>query len=215
MAKMFSKVGSIHNATEFSGNLTMKIVVYPSSIFVKFSNTINDVDYTGLRITNGSFGSFYFDDSRTYLTMGDTNIDISKEQAIMIAKDYVLNNFSFNGAIVHDLNVTSVGTVQLTTRVDNPTGDYINGTISPYWYISVNVENMPRDGLEGVIVEVSANDGTVIAPRPFGGPPNTSQLLLGYFWSIFGEVGSFLLIAVGVVLIVMGILSYIGRKQRV
>jgi hypothetical protein len=213
MANLLSRVGSIHNATEFSGNITMKIAFYtPNSIFIKFSNTINDVDYTGLRITYGSYGSFYFDDSRTYQTIGDTNISISKEQAITIAEDYVRFNFSYNRDTVHDLNVTGVGTVQLTSRI-NPGDDYVNGTLSPYWYIFVNVNSVPSDGVRGVIVHVSANDGTVIAPELFGDPLSIGQFFPINFSLLFVEVCSVLAIVAGLVLIITGIVLH-RRKNR-
>lgn len=164
----------------------MKTVIYsPSYVVVKFSATFNDVDYTGLSLTFGSGSAIYFDDSRAYDTIGDTIINISKEQAIAIAEDYVRFNYSY----VHDfgngtkltgsgLNVTGVGIVQLGTRVFNPNDNVtiLNQTLSPYWYIQVNVNNLPAPGLKGVIVQVSANDGTVVSPILFGG-----ALILAHF----------------------------------
>jgi hypothetical protein len=89
MINLLGKVSSVKNTTDFSGNLTFKIVAYsPSYVVYKFTNTFHDVAYTGLSITFGS-SIFFFDDSRAYKTIGDTNIYVSKDEAISIAEDYV------------------------------------------------------------------------------------------------------------------------------
>jgi hypothetical protein len=184
MINLLGKVNSVRNATDFSGNLTFKMVVYsPSYVICKFTNTFYDVAYTGLSITLGSI--FFFDDSRAYKTIGDTNIYVSKEEAISIAEAYVKNysttkSFS-NGTKItlSNLNVSGVGPIILSTLVSSSSDSQTeieNTPLSPYWYIQVNVNNVYN--LKGVAVSVSATDGKVasstLVANPyfyFGDPP--------------------------------------------
>lgn len=226
MANMLRNVGSQRNATEFSGNLTLKIVVYtPSHIVYKFSNTFNDVDYTGLSLTFGSGSAIYFDDSRAYKTIGDTSINISKDEAITIAENYVRNNtyvHNFgNGTklTVSNLNVTGVGTVRLGSHIFNPNGNIttVNSTLSPYWYVQVNVSNLPAPGLIGVAVQVSANDGTVVSPILVGKPFDIMKFFPqpNPFASIYiAEILSIIAIFAGAIFVIIGVLMLVSKRKH-
>jgi hypothetical protein len=172
MVTLLENVGSVKNATQASGNLSLKIFVNNGYTTYTFRNTINGVDYTGVSLTFFS-DSVSFSDSRTYQTIGDTSINVSKEQAIKLAENYV-GNYSYkttfeNGTTitVTNLNVTGIRSISLGTYVFNPNSDNfssVNSVLTPYWYVEVNVGNMIPSGLSGVDVEVSANNGTVVSP---------------------------------------------------
>lgn len=220
MANLLRQVGSVRNAIEFSGNLTFKIVVYsPTYTVYKFSNTYNGVDYTGLSITfSGRY--IYFDDSRAFKTIGDTTIYVSREEAISIAEDFV-RNYSYthtfsNGTkeTVSNLNVTGVGTVSLGTRVYNPNDNFTiieNAPLSPYWYIQVNVTNMPK--LAGIAVSVSATDGTVASSILVGKPLNFSPVTQ-YVFVYFAELLSTSAIILGVLLVIVSIFKVVNKRKQ-
>ena len=166
----------------------------------KFSNTFSGVDYTGLSLTfSGNY--FYFADSRMTKTIGDTNIYVSKDEAIKIAEDYV-RNYSYtrqfsNGTkvTVSNLNVTGVGTVSLGTRVYNPNVNmtaFENAPLSPYWYIQVNVNNIAN--FAGIAVSVSATDGTVASSIHVGKPIDLSSLNRVVFISILEALSTLIII---------------------
>jgi hypothetical protein len=219
MIKLLENVGSQRNATETSGNLTLRISVLSYYTEYRFSNTFNGVDYTGLTLTFSKIGYVYFDDSRAYKTIGDTTIRISKVQAITIAENYV-KNYSFthtfgNGTkiIVSNLNVTGVAAISLGTRIYNPNDNAtsVNSTLSPYWHVQVNVSNMPAPGLAGVAVEVSANDGSVASSILVGKPFDFSKLWnpLPYLTAML----SALAIIVGIILVATSLLVF-NRKSK-
>lgn len=219
MVNMLRQVGSVRNTTEFSGNLTLKIVVYsPSYTVYKFSNTFNGVDYTGVSITfSGNY--FYFTDNRAYKTIGDTTIYVPKEEAIKIAEDFV-RNYSYtrqfsNGTkqTISNLNVTGVGKVSLGTRVYNPNDNattYENVPLSPYWYIQVNVNNVAN--LAGIAVSVSATDGTVVSSIHVGKPidfsPMTQILIIPLL-----ETLAILIIVVGIILVLVSIGLVVNKRR--
>lgn len=225
MINLLSKVSLIRNATDFSGNLTFKIVVYsPSYVVYKFTNTFYDVAYTGLSITFGS-NIFYFDDSRAYKTIGDTNIYVSKEDAINIAENYVKNYSSTytlaNGTrvAISNLNVSGVGPIILSTRVSNPSDNQTkieNAPLSPFWYIPVNVNNVIN--LEAVAVSVSATDGTVpsstLVANPyfyFGNPPYIPQFFPNL---IFLLLALFVIFAIAIVAVIGIVVIIVTRKPK-
>ena len=121
MANLLQKVGSEKNATEVSGNLTLRILVTRYTNY-DFYNTFNDAYYTGLSIFRSST-NLDLTDSRVSEKIGDTNINISKEQAINIAENAV-KNYSYSATLgnqtkifVSNLNVTGVFRATLQTAI--------------------------------------------------------------------------------------------------
>lgn len=224
MTNLLDKVSSIRNTTDFSGNLTFKIVVYnPSYVIYKFTNTVYDVAYTGLTITFGG-NIFHFDDSRAYKTIGDTNIYVPKQEAINIAEDYVKKYSStqtlMNGTklTLSNLNVSGVGPVILSTRVSSPNDNQTeieNEPLSPYWYIQINVNNVHN--LKGVAVSISATDGKVsssnLVVNPyfyFGDPPVVPPFFPNL---IYLFIAFFVIFAVAII-VVIGIVVFATRKPK-
>jgi hypothetical protein len=219
MVNLLGKVGSVRNATEFSGNQTFKIVVYSPSYFVyKFSNTFSGVDYTGISFTF-SGGYIDFDDSRMYKTIGDTTIYVPREEAIRIAEDFV-RNYSYTRAFsngtketISNLNVTGVGGVSLGTRVFNPNDNITalkNAPLSPYWYIQVNVNNIAN--LAGVAVSVSATDGTVASSINVGKPFDFSPVNRFVFISLLETLAT-LIIVVGIILVLVAVAIVVNKRR--
>ena len=108
-----------------------------------------------------SSGDLNLVDTRVYEKIGNTRINISKEQAINIAenylKTYVITHTFGNGTTVllSNWNITGVNGAVLQTAVK------ANSTRYPQWNIQFNISNMPTRGLQGFGVWVWANDGKV------------------------------------------------------
>ena len=223
LVKFLENVGSVRNASEVSGNVTYRISAKEGFTTFQFSNTFNNVEYTGVALTVYDTGAVIFDDSRNFLTIGDTSINISQGEAIKLAEDYV-RNYSYTPTLsngtkitVSNLNVTGVGSVDLGTRTytpnDNITSD--NQVLSPYWHIEVEVSNMDPLGLSGVGVQVSANDGTVVSPILMA-KGNFTPLVNALFPSVFhGAIFSLIVFAVLIVIVAVVVLVVlINRKQE-
>jgi hypothetical protein len=223
LVKFLENVGSVRNASEVSGNVTYRISAKEGFTTFQFSNTFNNVEYTGVALTVYGTGAVIFDDSRNFLTIGDTSINISQDQAIKLAENYV-RNYSYtptlsNGTKItmSNLNVTGVGSVALGTRTYNPNDNITsdNSVLSPYWHIEVEVSNMDPSGLSGVGVQVSANDGTVVSPILIA-KGNFTPLVSALFPSVFlGAIFSLVVFTVLVVIVAVVVLVVlITRKQE-
>src|SRR5208283_2972449 len=121
MANLLRTVGSERNVTEASGNLTLGIYSGNYAQYI-FYNTFNGVDYTGLTVFMSS-SYVDFSDSRVFEKIGDTTINVSEEQAVDIAKNY-LKTYSYNATLgngtrvtVSNLNVTGVDSTSLQTGI--------------------------------------------------------------------------------------------------
>ncbi len=207
MANMLEIVGSERNTTEVSGNLTLRISSYPNHSQFSFYITINGAEYTGLTIFLSSI-DLDFADSRVYQKIGDTSISVSKEQAINIAENYI-KTYSYyttlgNGTQVKvsNLNVTGVYAVTLQTIVKE------KSTLYPYWNIMLNISNMPASGLQGLGVQIWANNGAVSYVYPYV-KQNINPFIDAFpFYPLYSAIltGLSFLIAVAVVIIVVVLL---------
>jgi hypothetical protein len=214
MANMLQRVGSERNATEVSGNLTLRLSVQRYTQYV-FCNTFNGADYTGLTIFRGG-PDLDISDSRVYQKIGDTSINIPKEQAVNIAENYVKNYYSYNVTLgngtaltVSNLNVTGVQAISLQTTVKE------NSTLYPYWSIQLNVSNMQPSGLKGVIVTIWANDGKVTSVYNWSdydiGPLLTSFFFFPMYSSLIFCVTLAVIFAVAIVVVLLFVL---GKNKK-
>ncbi len=212
MADLLKQAGSERNATEVSGNLTLRLSVQRYTQYA-FYNTFNGADYTGLTIFRGG-PDLDFSDSRVYEKIGDTNINVSKEQAIRIAEDYLKTytaNATFaNGTTISvtDLNVTGVnGAILQTTLKDN-------STLYPEWNIQLNVSNMPARGLQGIGVWIWANDGTVIGAYQYTNADFTSLFNALFFFPLYSSLLFGLIFAVIFAVALIVVLIFVFRKSN-
>jgi hypothetical protein len=152
------------NSTTTQGNT--KFVV-SNSLFgtteqttLRWTHTVNGADYTTLEIgvnTKGSVISVY--DTRALYTIGDTSINISKEQAIDIAlenlKDYSYD--MFDGAVVSDFKMPR----------DNIVASLVTGPVDyelrPYWDLRMMLDEVYPGNVQGITAFIGANTGEVIS----------------------------------------------------
>ena len=155
-----------------------------------------------------------FSDSRVYEKIGDTNINISKEQAIQIAenylKTYIVNATFANGTTISvtDLNVTGVNGAILQTTVRG------NSTLYPEWNVQLNVSNMPARGLQGVGVWIWANDGQVIGAYQYTNVDFTSLINALFFFPMYSSLLMCSLFAGIFVVGLIIVLVFVFRKSN-
>jgi len=134
----------------------------------KWIHTINGADYTSLQVSfhkNGAIASII--DTRALYTIGDTSINISKEQAIDIALKN-LSSYSYempDGSIVKDFNVTEDKI--LAKLATSP----VNYELRPYWDIRMPLNQTYPGGVQGITAFIWANTGEIISYNniAFGG----------------------------------------------
>jgi hypothetical protein len=121
--------------------------------------------------TDGNFISL--GDSRALYTIGDTSINISKEQAIDTALEN-LKSYSYNmsdGMIVKDFNVSRKNIVAtlVTASVDYE--------LRPYWDVRMMLDEVYPGNVQGITAFIWANTGEVISysNMAFGGADDSNN----------------------------------------
>jgi hypothetical protein len=216
MSNLLDKVGSTKNATETSDNMTLRVSVRYYGDSFDWKNTFNGAEYSGVSLYFSSQrSSLDFHDDRTIYKIGNTNLNVSKEQAIAIAKDYV-GNYSYtlnfaNGTIhVDNLNVTDVG-----TKADLQTSLRGNATLYPYWNVLVRLDHVYPGNTEAIYVGVWADDGTVYNAYRVANVPGLIDPLSLIFLPIIGSsiLALFSIVAGGIALSI-ALLIFIRMNRR-
>jgi len=161
---MLDNVDITKNSTTIVGNtkLTISNSVWAGTeiTFFNWAYTVNGADYTSLQISfqkNGIIDTLL--DNRAIYTIGDTSINISKEQAIDIALKN-LSSYSYempDQFIVTDFNVTEDKIA--ANLVTSP----INYELRPYWDIRMPLNQTYPGNVQGITVFIWANSGEIIS----------------------------------------------------
>lgn len=126
----------------------------------RWAYTVNGVEYTKLEVEfqNGIFSCLY--DTRGVYSIGDTTVNISRDQAIDIAKKYI-KTYSYalsDGSRVSDFNINEDKSV--AKLVASP----INSTeLRPYWHVELYLDQTYPGHVEGLAIYIWANSGEVFA----------------------------------------------------
>lgn len=121
-------------------------------------HTVNDADYYSFQLMFDKKGNFIsMIDSRNVFTLGDTSINVSKEQAIDMALEN-LSSYSyemFDGVVVKDFNITKSNIV--ATLLTDPVGYVLN----PYWKVEMPLDQTYPGSVQGITVIIWANTGKI------------------------------------------------------
>lgn len=217
---MLDNVDTTKNSTTTIGNtkLTVSNAVWAGEeiTFFNWANTINGADYTSLQISlkkNGVIDTLL--DNRAIYTIGDTSINISKEQAIDIALKN-LHSYSYNMSdqyIVSDFNVTEgMITAKLATSP-------VNYTLRPYWDIRMPLNQTYPGNVQGITVFIWANTGEIISYSniAFGSvdtETSNHEATLSPEVANLASLDTSLVIAIALAAIVLAAASLVIMKKR-
>ncbi len=163
MKRMLNYADATKNMTLISGNLTLTIrntntPFAGDQTSFRWRYTFNGVDYTGLELSfsNGAFSSI--SDNRDIYQIGDTTVNISKEEAISIAMDHVKNySYDMPGDVtISDFNVTEDRAVAWLTT--SPREPY---TLYPLWKVMLYLDHRYPGSVFGLSVSLWADSGNV------------------------------------------------------
>ncbi|MDI9576967.1 MAG: hypothetical protein QM398_02385 [Thermoproteota archaeon] len=165
MTSMLSNVDPTKNTTITSGTLTLTIThkyapetSFGDSIDFRWVRTINGCEYllTDVVFRDGAFSGFI--DHRARYTIGDTKVNISKDQAIAIAMEYI-KNYSYQMAgdyWISGFNVTEDKTVALlkpTVKEDN--------VLYPHWSVTLYLNQTYPGSVTSILLGIWADPGEV------------------------------------------------------
>lgn len=153
LRNILSTVTEEENLTTTVGNVRFELTTYLSSAELRWDITVNGADYTKLSFTFLSNGEFAFSDTRHLYEIGSTDLNISREEAISIAREQ-LANLSLSYTVVDE----PVGTA-LYTMCREPLVLY------PYWSVSLYFDRVYPGNVIGFTFEIWAETGEIINGR--------------------------------------------------
>jgi hypothetical protein len=166
MIAMLDNVDLTKNSTTTTGNTRFTTYINYiggiDQISFDWTYTIDGIDYTWLTLgfdTNGNY-LITMADTRVLYTIGDTSINVSMEQAIDIALEY-LKTYSYempDGSIVDDFKVSDIGAMLYTTPID-----YVDYVLRPYWDVKLFLKEPASGSVFGITVFIWANTGEIIS----------------------------------------------------
>jgi hypothetical protein len=175
MIDMLANADTTKNSTVTAGNIKFtisnRVILGSERILFDWFYTVNGTDYTSLKIRfrNGVFHSLH--DNRGIYTIGDTSVNVSKEQAIANAMNY-LESYSYlmhGGVKMSGFNVTEERTIaELRCAVRN------SSVLYPFWWVKLFLNQTYPGNIGAFIVKVWADFGEVYyigQTGPGGGIP--------------------------------------------
>ncbi|TRZ49745.1 MAG: hypothetical protein D4S01_08010 [Dehalococcoidia bacterium] len=175
MINTLANADTTKNSTVTAGNIKLtisnKVALGDEKISLRWFYTVNGTDYTSLKISfqNGVFRSLR--DNRGVYTIGDTSVNVSKEQAIANAMNR-LESYSYpmpGGVKISDFNVTEERTTaELRCAVRN------SSVLYPFWNVKLFLNQTYPGNINAFMVKVWADSGEVHSighTGPGGGIP--------------------------------------------
>lgn len=226
MISMLADIDTTKNSSITIGNTKLTIsnqVVFGDEItLLSWAYTVNGADYTSIKVgfRNGIFDAFY--DNRGIYSIGDTSVNISKEQAINSAMEYVktYSYAMYGGVRISGFNVTEDRTVaELRTTARSST------VLKPYWSVMLYLNQAYPGSVNAFLVNVWADSGKVFNighEGPGGGSALADNSGLAFTSSTPEEISSSstwpdMRVAFGIAIAVIAVVvasSVIIKKKR-
>lgn len=185
MINMLSKVYSVENTTTALDNLRLNVThldltgtFFGDSVDFRWVQTINGVDYLLLDVSfrDGFFSGLI--DRRVAYTIGDTSVNISKDEAIKIAMD-AIKNYSYRMSddwVVTNFDVAENkvdATLQPLTKESN--------ILYPIWTVTLPLNGTWPGSVRELLVQIWAGTGQVqlVHHQAYGGsdfPVDTNDI---------------------------------------
>jgi DNA-binding transcriptional ArsR family regulator len=142
------------------GNTKLKITINEDTAVVLLLYTANGVDFAakGLRVVFQNHFLQELSDDWFLYTVGSAQVNVSKEQAIQIARD-AARNFEWNANGVQVSNFNVLEEPVSAEFFPHPRTEPM--TLIPYWYITLYLDREYPGGVNSITVGVWADTGKV------------------------------------------------------
>jgi hypothetical protein len=159
MSKLLATANETNNE-QILGNIKLKTTVYGDNAEVLLMYTANGFDYSAksLRFLFQQHVLQEISDDWFLYTISDAQVNISREQAIQIARN-AANNFEWNadGVTISNFNVLA----EPVSAVFFPHPRTESLTLVPYWFITLYLDREYPGGVNSITVGVWADTGEV------------------------------------------------------
>jgi len=159
IASALDNIDLTKNASNIVGNIKLKTTATANSNTLSCRNTYNGADYAAMvvKFENGEFRAFK--DHMNYYTIGDTTVNISREEAIATAQECIKGySYEFEGKQVADFNIVE-DKITASLLTQSRYGDF---ELYPYWRVTFPLANLYPGYVNSIEVTLWADKGDII-----------------------------------------------------
>ncbi|MCW4004802.1 MAG: winged helix-turn-helix domain-containing protein [Candidatus Bathyarchaeota archaeon] len=160
MANLIVQVNQLENTEVTEGNMKLKITIVGGTVDFLWMYTDKGIDFSAksLRMTFQSNILTTLTDGYFLFTIGNTNLAISQDQAVTIAKNHVKTlTWNIDGKQTSGFNAQD--TPVSVELLPHPRGDSV--ALVPYWYVVLRLDKVYAGGINIVTVGVYADTGEI------------------------------------------------------
>ena len=168
LSEMSTLLGSINgtniektsNIEQTLGNTKLKISDYGDDAEIFLQYTVNGIDFSAKRvhIVFENHVIRELSDDWSFYTIGNAQVDVSKEQAIEIARNAV-KSFTWNASGIQISNFNVLDEPVSVAFFPHPRTEPL--TLIPYWYVTLYLDRIYPGGVNVVTIGVWADTGNV------------------------------------------------------
>jgi DNA-binding transcriptional ArsR family regulator len=159
MSKLLASANEANNEQTL-GNIKLKVTIYGDNAEVLLMYTANGFDYSAksLRLVFQKHVLQELSDDWFLYTVSNTQVNVSREQAIQIARNAAKNfEWNANGVQVSNFNVLA----EPVSAVFFPHPRIESLTLVPYWFVTLYLDKEYPGGVNSITVGVWADTGEV------------------------------------------------------
>ena len=173
LSEMSTLLGSINgtNIEQTLGNTKLKISNYGDDAEIFLQYTVNGIDFSAksVHIVFENHVIKELSDDWSFYTIGNAQVNVSKEQAIEIARSAV-KSFTWNASGVQISNFNVLDEPVSAAFFPHPRTEPL--TLIPYWYVTLYLDRTYPGGVNVVAVGVWADTGKVANIQALSGQVN-------------------------------------------
>ena len=159
MRSILDAVNPTVDTTTTVDNIKLKVSFEPTNTDFIWSNTFNGADYSRLILEFRNGHLFYFYDSRSYKTVGSTEVNISVEEAVRLALERVDNySYLYDGKEIADFSIVKE---QILTKFQTM-GKFKPLELYPLWTVDLPLDEVYPGSVYYIEVRLWADTGEVI-----------------------------------------------------
>ena len=161
MSNLIEQVSQVENTTITEGALKLKITLIDGTVDFQWMFSTQGIDFSakGVRMTFTNRVLTTMVDGYFLFTIGNTNLAITQDRAIQIAKDYAKTlTWTIDGRQV--TGFTTVDTPVSVELLPHPRPNSV--ALVPYWYVTLRLDQTYSGSINQIAIGVFADNGEVV-----------------------------------------------------
>ena len=161
MSNLIEQVSQVENTTITAGTLKLRITLIDGTADFQWMYSTQGIDFSakGVRMTFTNRVLTTMVDGYFLFAIGNTNLAITQDRAIQIAKDYAKTlTWTIDGRQV--TGFTTVDTPVSVELLPHPRPNSV--ALVPYWYVTLRLDQTYSGSINQIAIGVFADNGEVV-----------------------------------------------------